>query len=177
MCRVRSTVSRSACTRSTSTLAQPLNARSPTCFQNVQAENRAPQPQRSSSRMSRCQRWTTSPSAHTPGSSPSRRSTSVVPLRPNPPRNSTRATLVHLRSFRSYNERTSVKEATVSIEAFDRVELDGTGIDRITEAEVVAVVREALTTGRGGRIITPNIDILRRAQVEAEARQHLADAD
>ncbi|GIM92778.1 WecB/TagA/CpsF family glycosyltransferase [Paractinoplanes toevensis] len=65
----------------------------------------------------------------------------------------------------------------MSIEAFDRVELDGTGIDRITEAEVVAVVREALTAGRGGRIITPNIDILRRAQRESEAREHLADAD
>ena len=32
----------------------------------------------------------------------------------------------------------------MAIEAFDRVELDGTGIDRITEAEVVAVVRDAL---------------------------------
>jgi N-acetylglucosaminyldiphosphoundecaprenol N-acetyl-beta-D-mannosaminyltransferase len=65
----------------------------------------------------------------------------------------------------------------VSIEAFDRVQLDGTGIDRITEAEVVAVVREALAQGRGGRIITPNVDILRRAQAEPEVRHHLDDAD
>ena len=63
------------------------------------------------------------------------------------------------------------------IEAFERVDLDGTGIDRITEAEVVAVVRDALTHGRGGRIITPNIDILRRAQIDNEAREHLDDAD
>ena len=63
------------------------------------------------------------------------------------------------------------------IEAFERVDLDGTGIDRITEAEVVAVVRDALGHGRGGRIITPNIDILRRAQADTEAREHLADAD
>ena len=63
------------------------------------------------------------------------------------------------------------------IEAFERVDLDGTGIDRITEAEVVAVVRDALTHGRGGRIITPNIDILRRAQTDNEAREHLDDAD
>ena len=63
------------------------------------------------------------------------------------------------------------------IEAFERVDLDGTGIDRITEAEVVAVVRDALTHGRGGRIITPNIDILRRAQTDREAREHLDDAD
>ncbi|GAA0500523.1 acetyl-mannosamine transferase [Paractinoplanes deccanensis] len=65
----------------------------------------------------------------------------------------------------------------MTIEAFDRVHLDGTGIDRITEAEVVAVVREALTRGRGGRIITPNVDILRRAQGDAECRRHLNDAD
>lgn len=65
----------------------------------------------------------------------------------------------------------------MAIEAFDRVEIDGTGIDRITEAEVVAVVREALAHGRGGRILTPNIDILRRAQRDDEARRFLADAD
>ncbi len=63
------------------------------------------------------------------------------------------------------------------IEAFERVNLDGTGIDRITEAEVVATVRDALADGRGGRIITPNIDILRRAQTSAEVRRQLADAD
>ncbi|MGK5680897.1 WecB/TagA/CpsF family glycosyltransferase [Actinoplanes sp. URMC 104] len=65
----------------------------------------------------------------------------------------------------------------MTVEAFDRVQLDGTGIDRITEAEVVAVVREALAHGRGGRILTPNIDILRRAQRDDECRRHLADAD
>jgi N-acetylglucosaminyldiphosphoundecaprenol N-acetyl-beta-D-mannosaminyltransferase len=65
----------------------------------------------------------------------------------------------------------------VVIEAFDRVHLDGTGFDRITEGEVVAVVREALAHGRGGRIITPNIDILRQAQADPAVRRHLDDAD
>ena len=65
----------------------------------------------------------------------------------------------------------------MTIEAFDRVHLDGTGFDRITEDEVVAVVREALATGRGGRILTPNIDILRRAQVDRAVRAYLDDAD
>jgi len=65
----------------------------------------------------------------------------------------------------------------LTIEAFDRVHLDGTGIDRITEGEVVAVVREALAAGRGGRIITPNVDILRRAQVNDRVRAYLNDAD
>ncbi|GIF06481.1 WecB/TagA/CpsF family glycosyltransferase [Actinoplanes siamensis] len=63
------------------------------------------------------------------------------------------------------------------IEAFNRVHLGGTGIDRITEDEVVAVVRDALAHGRGGRIITPNVDILRRASTDPEARRHLNDAD
>ena len=65
----------------------------------------------------------------------------------------------------------------MAIEAFDRVDLDGTGFDRITEGEVVAVVREAIAAGRGGRIITPNIDILRQAQVDEGVRAHLDDAD
>jgi N-acetylglucosaminyldiphosphoundecaprenol N-acetyl-beta-D-mannosaminyltransferase len=65
----------------------------------------------------------------------------------------------------------------LTIEAFDRVDLDGTGFDRITESEVVAVVREALADGRGGRIITPNIDILRQAQTKERVRAYLDDAD
>ena len=65
----------------------------------------------------------------------------------------------------------------MTIEAFDRVHLGGTGIDRITEDEVVAVVRESLARGRGGRIITPNVDILRRASADPAVRRHLDDAD
>ncbi|GGK92006.1 WecB/TagA/CpsF family glycosyltransferase [Mangrovihabitans endophyticus] len=65
----------------------------------------------------------------------------------------------------------------MAIEAFDRVHLDGTGIDRITEGEVVSVVRDALTAGRGGRIITPNVDILRRARLDRRVRAYLDDAD
>ncbi|MEV6489949.1 WecB/TagA/CpsF family glycosyltransferase [Actinoplanes sp. NPDC051633] len=65
----------------------------------------------------------------------------------------------------------------MTIEAFDRVHLDGTGFDRITEGEVVAVVREAIAAGRGGRIVTPNIDILRQAQVNRRVRAYLDDAD
>jgi N-acetylglucosaminyldiphosphoundecaprenol N-acetyl-beta-D-mannosaminyltransferase len=65
----------------------------------------------------------------------------------------------------------------LSIEAFSRVDLDGTGFDRLTEDEVVAIVRDAIASGRGGRIMTPNIDILRQAQVDAGVRAYLADAD
>jgi len=63
------------------------------------------------------------------------------------------------------------------IEAFARVHLDGTGFDRITEDEVVVAVRDALAAGRGGRIITPNIDILRQAQRQDHVRAYLEDAD
>jgi N-acetylglucosaminyldiphosphoundecaprenol N-acetyl-beta-D-mannosaminyltransferase len=65
----------------------------------------------------------------------------------------------------------------LTIEAFDRVHLDGTGFDRITESEVVAVVRDALMSGRGGRIITPNVDVLRQAQVDPRVKAYLDDAD
>ena len=65
----------------------------------------------------------------------------------------------------------------MTIEAFERVHLDGTGFDRITEGEVVAVVREAIAAGRGGRIITPNIDVLRQVQVNGRVKAYLEDAD
>jgi N-acetylglucosaminyldiphosphoundecaprenol N-acetyl-beta-D-mannosaminyltransferase len=65
----------------------------------------------------------------------------------------------------------------LSIEALNRVDLDGTGFDRLTEAEVVVIVRDAIARGRGGRIVTPNIDILRQAQVDAGVRAYLDDAD
>ena len=64
-----------------------------------------------------------------------------------------------------------------TIDAFSRVVLDGTGFDRVTEDEVVAIVRAALYRGRGGRIITPNIDILRQAQRDPGVRAHLEAAD
>ncbi|BFU46956.1 WecB/TagA/CpsF family glycosyltransferase [Krasilnikovia sp. MM14-A1004] len=65
----------------------------------------------------------------------------------------------------------------MTTEAFERVYLDGTGFDRITEDEVVAVVRDALACGRGGRIITPNVDILRTARANPGVRAYLDDAD
>ncbi len=65
----------------------------------------------------------------------------------------------------------------VTIDAFSRVVLDGMGFDRVTEDEVVAIVRRALDRGEGGRIITPNVDILRQAQHDPEVRAYLAEAD
>jgi N-acetylglucosaminyldiphosphoundecaprenol N-acetyl-beta-D-mannosaminyltransferase len=59
---------------------------------------------------------------------------------------------------------------------FARVNLDGAPVHAITESRVVNVVRRALHRGHGGRILTPNIDIVRRARQDAEVREFLADA-
>lgn len=54
--------------------------------------------------------------------------------------------------------------------------VDGVGIDPITEAGAVATVCAALERGEGGRIITPNVDILRLARIDPAVRAYLADA-
>lgn len=59
----------------------------------------------------------------------------------------------------------------------DRVLLVGLEIDPVTEADVVAHVRRALDRGAGGRIVTPNVDILRQAAGDAAIRADLAGAD
>jgi len=62
----------------------------------------------------------------------------------------------------------------------ERVRLAGREFDAITEEEVATHVVEALSRGEGGRIVTPNVDILRLADsdrpVAAEVRSFLDDA-
>ncbi|MGC9666712.1 WecB/TagA/CpsF family glycosyltransferase [Planosporangium sp. 12N6] len=58
-----------------------------------------------------------------------------------------------------------------------RVVLDGIAIDRRTETEIVAYVRESLDRGDGGRIVTPDVDLLRLARHDPGLRAHLAGAD
>jgi N-acetylglucosaminyldiphosphoundecaprenol N-acetyl-beta-D-mannosaminyltransferase len=60
--------------------------------------------------------------------------------------------------------------------AGERVALSGVGFDRLTEAAVVTRVMAALAAGHGGRIVTPNVDILRLCRRGAEARAHVAAA-
>jgi len=59
---------------------------------------------------------------------------------------------------------------------FARVLLDGARVHMITERRVVAVVRRALARGDGGRIVTPNVDIVRQARHDPEVRGFLDDA-
>jgi N-acetylglucosaminyldiphosphoundecaprenol N-acetyl-beta-D-mannosaminyltransferase len=57
------------------------------------------------------------------------------------------------------------------------VRLGGLAFAPLTEAEVVAHVRRALDRGAGGRIATPNVDILRHAARDPAVRSDLATAD
>ena len=61
-----------------------------------------------------------------------------------------------------------------------RVRIGGEWFDSITEEAVADRVITALAEGRGGRIVTPNVDILRLAggtsRMAAEVRAFLADA-
>lgn len=54
-----------------------------------------------------------------------------------------------------------------------RVTLRNIAFDPVREDDVVDHVVEALNNGLGGQIITPNVDILRRADREEECRAHI----
>lgn len=58
-----------------------------------------------------------------------------------------------------------------------RVCLAGAALAAITERQCVAHVVESLRSGRGGWIITPNVDILRQRRVDASVRALLEQAD
>lgn len=57
-----------------------------------------------------------------------------------------------------------------------RVSLDGVSFDAVTQVDAVATVRASLARGEGGRIVTPNVDIMRMAQRDAIVRGYLEDA-
>ncbi len=59
----------------------------------------------------------------------------------------------------------------------DTVSLGGLRFAALTEGEVVHRVRAALARGIGGRIATPNIDILRQAELDERVRADLETAD
>jgi N-acetylglucosaminyldiphosphoundecaprenol N-acetyl-beta-D-mannosaminyltransferase len=56
------------------------------------------------------------------------------------------------------------------------VSVAGVDFDRLTEQDVVDDVRDALGRGAGGRIITPNVDILRLIAGSPRVRAHVDDA-
>lgn len=54
-----------------------------------------------------------------------------------------------------------------------RISLCGIGFNPVEETDVAEFLIGELAAGRGGRITTPNLDILRRALREPEAREHI----
>lgn len=55
--------------------------------------------------------------------------------------------------------------------------MGGIRFDVLTSGEVVDLVGEAWLAGRGGRIVTPNVDIVRQTRRMPEARAHVRAAD
>lgn len=58
-----------------------------------------------------------------------------------------------------------------------RLDLMGVGIDSVTETDAVDRVLRGIAEGRGGWIVTPNIDILRQAARDASLRRLISTAD
>lgn len=58
-----------------------------------------------------------------------------------------------------------------------RVSLGGIGIDAVTERGAVQRVLDALESGRGGQIVTPNVDIVAAARRSRELRHIIAASD
>lgn len=58
-----------------------------------------------------------------------------------------------------------------------RIRLGGIGIDPVTELGAVARVLDALESGRGGQIVTPNVDIVAAARRSRELRAIIAASD
>jgi len=57
------------------------------------------------------------------------------------------------------------------------VVLDGVRLDALTQAQVVQAVVDRAVAGRGGWVITANLDHMRRARHDAGYRQMLSEAD
>ncbi|HEX4813034.1 MAG TPA: WecB/TagA/CpsF family glycosyltransferase [Nonomuraea sp.] len=58
-----------------------------------------------------------------------------------------------------------------------RVRVGGVSVDAVTEEQVVRRVAAALEAGRGGRIVTPNVDICRLAAADPALRELVCSAD
>lgn len=58
-----------------------------------------------------------------------------------------------------------------------RIRLGGIGIDPVTEPEAVRRVMDAIDSGRGGQIVTPNVDIVAAARRSRELRTIIDASD
>jgi len=62
-------------------------------------------------------------------------------------------------------------------QTIERVHLRGVRLDALTEADCVGHLMRELDAGRGGWVITPNLDHMRRADTDREFREMLDEAD
>lgn len=58
----------------------------------------------------------------------------------------------------------------------DRVSMGGVDFDAVTERDVLDLVADGWRRGQGGLIVTPNVDIVRRVQRDAQCRALVARA-
>jgi N-acetylglucosaminyldiphosphoundecaprenol N-acetyl-beta-D-mannosaminyltransferase len=58
----------------------------------------------------------------------------------------------------------------------ERVRVAGADFDRLTQAELIERVTAAITDGRGGTIVTPNIDICHRIGKDPVSREYVTSA-
>src|SRR3954463_12008958 len=66
---------------------------------------------------------------------------------------------------------------SATLSAAGTVRLRGVDIHRLTEAGCVERICSALSQGRGGTVVTPNLDHLRRCATDATFRSLVADAE
>jgi N-acetylglucosaminyldiphosphoundecaprenol N-acetyl-beta-D-mannosaminyltransferase len=72
---------------------------------------------------------------------------------------------------------TTQPEGTARPQVTSRVRLMGMALDPLAEEQVVARVLDDLTLGRGGAILTPNLDILRQYRRSAALRDAFAPTE
>ncbi|HKR98773.1 MAG TPA: WecB/TagA/CpsF family glycosyltransferase [Candidatus Dormibacteraeota bacterium] len=63
------------------------------------------------------------------------------------------------------------------MEIKQRISLMGMEIDHVTEGQVVATIGRSLSEGRGGWVITPNLEHLRRFRKERSLHEYFSQAD
>jgi N-acetylglucosaminyldiphosphoundecaprenol N-acetyl-beta-D-mannosaminyltransferase len=67
--------------------------------------------------------------------------------------------------------------AEIPVAAPRRVELMGVEVDALTQRQAVNHIFAALESGRGGSVVTPNLEILRQTLRDDELRRLVEDAD
>jgi N-acetylglucosaminyldiphosphoundecaprenol N-acetyl-beta-D-mannosaminyltransferase len=77
----------------------------------------------------------------------------------------------------SYSPETAYTYASDALPAIGSVKLRGVSIHRLTEGACVERICTALSKGRGGTVVTPNLDHLRRCATDATFRSLVADAE